>query len=79
MGNTQALIRNVGELVLDFGRKVPKGTNITYIWKINKRAILELTAFETHEPEDKVQIHIDWTPESYEVIVYRPRSTECEI
>lgn len=62
--------RNVGELVLDFGRKVPKGTNITYIWKLNKRTqLLELTAFETHEPENKVQIHIDWTPESYEVIV----------
>ena len=53
-----------------FGRKVPKGTNITYIWKLNKRTqLLELTAFETHEPENKVQIHIDWTPESYEVIV----------
>ena len=62
--------RNVGELVLDFGRKVPKGTNITYIWKLNKRTqLLELTAFETLEPENKVQIHIEWTPESYEVIV----------
>ena len=49
MGNTRALIRNVGELVLDFGRKVPKGTNITYIWKIEQaHAITQLTAFETH-------------------------------
>ena len=62
--------RNVGELLLDFGRKVPKGTNITYIWKLNKRTqLLELTAFETQDPENKVQIHIEWTPESYEVIV----------